>query len=94
MTNKLGKSQIGLLKCLGDRHLGRFGTGDTTGGWSPRAGWNYGGTGATLRLLQGLLTRGLVEHDREAADRLKQPLAACFKLTQAGMDEIKRLKGE
>jgi hypothetical protein len=31
MTNKLGKSQIGLLKCLGDRHLGRFGTGDTTG---------------------------------------------------------------
>lgn len=89
MRSKLGKSQRGLLLALGERHLG---IADTTGTWSPRSGWNYGGTGATLRLLQGLHTRGLVEHDREAADRLKQPLAVCYKLTPEGTALALKLK--
>lgn len=89
MRSKLGPRQRGLLIALGERHMG---IADTTGTWSPRSGWNYGGTGATLRLLQGLHVRGLVEHDRATADRLKQPLAVCYKLTPAGAALALKLK--
>lgn len=87
--SKLGRRQKGLLSAL-DAPLG----GRQRGIWHPGCGWHYGGVGATMQLCKGLLTRGILEHDRELVKTSGHPLATCFKLTEKGEEVIRALKAE
>lgn len=86
---KLGKRQLGLLDSLANSHGVR-----ARGIWHPGCGWHYGGIGATMQLCKGLLSRGYLEHDRDAAKTSGHPLATCFKLTSEGEELIAALKAE
>jgi len=50
MSRPLGKTQQAVLEAL-----------KRAGGWSELSGWHWGGAGATERVLDTLVRRGLVE---------------------------------
>lgn len=79
-TRRLGEVQISCLKTLGDR-----------GDWYAGGGWAWSNYSGTLRIMEGLARRGLVENVGEPARSRRER----YVLTEDGrafLAESKRLK--
>lgn len=74
----LGENQRQALKALAE-HNG--------GAWYPGAGWIWTNTSTTVRLLDSLVTRGLVSYSEEVSHRTQQPYPK-YTITQAGRDRL------
>lgn len=76
MSRALGSNQVQALRCLAEFNNGT---------WYPGAGWEWGNTSTTVRLLDSLVKRGLATK-RMKESRLTAEKYPFYEITEAGKE--------
>lgn len=76
MSRALGSNQVQALRCLADHNNGT---------WYPDAGWVWGNTSTTVRLLDSLVKRGLATKEMRRYKRIPEDYPF-YEITEAGRE--------